>query len=73
MSVFLATGLRKGKAQPEADEIIKLRFVPLSSAVQMVLRGTVRDAKTISSILWLDYQIANRIPLRPSKSAPDRR
>jgi hypothetical protein len=39
----------------------------------MVLRGTVRDAKTISSILWLDYQIANRIPLRPSKSAPDRR
>ena len=73
MSVFLATGLRKGNAPPEADEIIKLRFVPLSSAVQMVLRGTVRDAKTISSILWLDYQIANRIPLRPSKSAPDRR
>jgi len=27
--------------------------VPLSKAVNMVLRGTLRDAKTISSVLWL--------------------
>jgi len=55
MSVFLATGLRAGKAQPEADEIIHLRKVPLPAAVRMVLRGSIRDAKTISSILWLDH------------------
>jgi ADP-ribose pyrophosphatase len=53
MSVFLATGMRAGEAQPEEDEVIYKRMVPLSSAVRMVLRGTIRDAKTISSILWL--------------------
>jgi ADP-ribose diphosphatase len=55
MSVFLATGLRPGKAQPEADEVIYKRLVPLPTAVNMVLRGTIRDAKTISSVLWLDH------------------
>jgi ADP-ribose pyrophosphatase len=57
MSVYLATGLRAGKAQPEADEIIQKRLVPLATAVRMVLSGTIRDAKTISSILWLDHQV----------------
>lgn len=56
MSVYLATGLRSGKAQPEDDEIIHKRLVALPTAVSMVLRGTVRDAKTIASILWLDHQ-----------------
>lgn len=56
MSVFLATGLRAGPAQPEADEVIHKRMVPLSAALRMVLRGTIRDAKTISSVLWLDHQ-----------------
>lgn len=56
MSVFLATGLREGEAQPEEDEIIFKRLVPLPTAVRMVLSGTIRDAKTISSLLWLDHQ-----------------
>lgn len=54
MSVFLATGLHAGQAEPEEDEIIQKRMVPLSTAVGMVMRGTIRDAKTISSVLWLD-------------------
>jgi ADP-ribose pyrophosphatase len=53
MSVFLAQGLKKGKAQPEADEVISMRFFPLSRAVRMINNGTVRDAKTIASLLWL--------------------
>jgi ADP-ribose diphosphatase len=57
MSVFLATGLREGEAHPEADEIIYKRLVPLPTAVQMVIRGTIRDAKTISSVLWLDHTL----------------
>jgi len=56
MSVYLATGLRAGIAQPEDDEVIRMRMVPLPTAVRMVLNGAVRDAKTISSILWLDHQ-----------------
>ena len=55
MSVFLATGLRAGEAQPEADEIIYKRLVPLPTAVRMAVSGTIRDAKTISSVLWLDH------------------
>jgi ADP-ribose pyrophosphatase len=56
MSVYLATGLKAGPAHPEADEVIHKRLVPLSAALRMVLRGTIRDAKTIASVLWLDHQ-----------------
>jgi ADP-ribose pyrophosphatase len=57
MSVYLATGLRAGPARPEPDEVIHKRLVPLATAIRMVLSGTVRDAKTISSVLWLDHQV----------------
>jgi ADP-ribose pyrophosphatase len=60
MSVYLATGLRAGKAQPEADEVIHKRMVPLPVAIRMVLSGTIRDAKTISSVLWLDHEIREK-------------
>ncbi len=53
MTVYLARGLRAGEAQPETDEKIATRFFPLSEAVRMVLSGRIRDAKTISGILWL--------------------
>lgn len=53
MTVFWARGLKPGQAQPEADEVIQQRLAPLSKAVRMVLRGTIRDAKTISGVLWL--------------------
>ena len=55
MAVYLATGLRAGKAQPEDDEVIYKRLVSLPAAVRMVIGGTIRDAKTISSVLWLDH------------------
>jgi ADP-ribose pyrophosphatase len=55
MAVYLATGLRAGEAQPEEDEIIYKRMLPLPTAVRMVMGGTIRDAKTISSVLWLDH------------------
>ena len=60
MSVYLATGLRAGPAQPEADEVIYKRLVRLSTAIRMVLSGTIRDAKTISSVLWLDHQLRGK-------------
>lgn len=55
MAVYLATGLRAGKAQPEEDEVIYKRMVSLPAAVRMVLSGTIQDAKTIASVLWLDH------------------
>ena len=54
MFVLLAEGVTQGEAHPEEDEIIVNRMVPLPTAVDMVMRGVIRDAKTISSVLWLD-------------------
>ena len=55
MAVFMATDLCAGEAQPEEDEVIYKRMVPLPTTVRMVISGTIRDAKTISSVLWLDH------------------
>lgn len=55
MTVFWARDLKPGPAQPEEDEVIEQHLVPLSKAVQMVLHGDIRDAKTIASLLWLDH------------------
>ncbi len=63
MAVYLATGLRAGKAQPEDDEIIYKKFVSLPAAVKMATGGTIRDAKTISSILWLDHMSRTGRPI----------
>jgi len=53
MYIYLATELTKGRAEPEADEFIASRWVPLSSAIKMIRRGQIVDAKTACSILWL--------------------
>jgi ADP-ribose pyrophosphatase len=53
MTIYLAQGLQAGEAQPEPDEKIAIRFFPLSEAKRMALNGRIRDAKTISGILWL--------------------
>ncbi|MBZ5664234.1 MAG: NUDIX hydrolase [Acidobacteriia bacterium] len=53
MTIYLARGLKAGVAQPEADERIAVKFFPLSEAKRMALYGRIRDAKTISGILWM--------------------
>ena len=64
MNVYLARKLHPGVAQPEDDEAIQVRFFPLFRAVSMVMNGTVKDAKTISSILWLNHQRRGSKPRR---------
>lgn len=53
MTIYLAEHLALGVAEPEADERIEAKFFNLSKAKKMVLDGAIRDAKTISGILWL--------------------
>jgi len=53
MSIYLARGLQAGPAEPEEDEVITLKFFPLSAALRMVRQRTIKDAKTIIGILWL--------------------
>jgi ADP-ribose pyrophosphatase len=56
MSIYLARNLKAGAAQPEDDEVIELKLVPIKKAVSLVLKGTIQDAKTIAGVLWLDQQ-----------------
>ncbi len=60
MEVYLARGLRKGRARPEDDERIATRFFPLPQAVRMAMTGKIKDAKTLASLLWLDRKLARR-------------
>jgi len=53
MTIYLARELQAGKSRPEPDERIAIRFFTLSEAKRMALNGRIRDAKTISGILWL--------------------
>ena len=56
MDVYLATGLTRGRAQPEDDEQITTQLIPLSQALRMVMRGQIYDAKTIAGLLWYGRQ-----------------
>ena len=60
MSIYMARWLTAGKAQPEADEQIETRFFTLPTAERMVLNGTIRDAKTMTGILWLAQSLRKR-------------
>ena len=57
MTVFLARGLKPGKAQPEDDERIEHELVPLSRVLELVLSGKIRDGKTIAGVLWFKSQL----------------
>ena len=52
MTVFLARGLKPGKAQPEDDECIEHELVPLSQVVKLIQSGGIRDGKTTAGVLW---------------------
>jgi ADP-ribose diphosphatase len=60
MSIYLARGLHPGTAQPEEDEVIEIRFFPLSTLVHMIMAGRIQDGKTISGILWLSHELRGR-------------
>ena len=60
MSVYLATGLQTGAAEPEDDEVIRKRMFPLPAVVRMILKGKIRDGKTIASVLWLDRTLEDK-------------
>jgi|SRR5271165_1313221 len=60
MTVYLACELTPGPAQPEADEFITCRLVPLSQALDMVLSGKIIDGKAIAGVLWLAESLRRR-------------
>ena len=58
--IFMATGLSRGDAAPDADEFLNVDLVDLSEVVDAVLDGKLEDAKTIVGVLICD-SIAHRL------------
>jgi ADP-ribose pyrophosphatase len=59
LHLFVAEELTAGEARPEPDEQLEPVIVPLADAVRMCLDGTIRDAKTVTSLLlWERMQKA---------------
>jgi len=52
MFVFLASGLYHSPLQADADEFLKVEFVPLEQALQMAEQGKLPDSKSLAA-LWL--------------------
>ena len=57
MSIYLAQDLRSGLAHPEEDEVIELKFLSVTKALGWVMKGVIKDAKTICGILWLSQKL----------------
>jgi ADP-ribose pyrophosphatase len=51
LHLFVAEELTAGEARPEPDETLEPVVVRLDEAIKMCLDGTIRDAKTITSLL----------------------
>lgn len=51
MHLYRATGLRAGRARPEADEAFEVRAFTPRALQRMLGRGQLRDAKTLVGVL----------------------
>ena len=49
--LFLARGLTAGDASPDDTELLKIRSMPFSEALEMVDRGAIKDSLSIIGIL----------------------
>lgn len=49
--IYLATGLQQGDSHPDEDEFVSVLRLPLAEAVQRVMAGEIRDAKTALALL----------------------
>lgn len=60
ISIYLAEGLTQGETHPDEDEFLDLVRLPLDEAVTRVMRGELRDGKTICGLLMAREALARR-------------
>ncbi len=51
--IYLAQGLRQGESAPEETEELRVRKVPLSEAVDLVMRSEITDSISMCGILMV--------------------
>lgn len=49
--LYLATGLYRGKANPDEDEYLDIEKIPIGMAVERIMNNEINDAKTVVGIL----------------------
>lgn len=57
IAIYLAQGLSQGETHPDEDEFLGLVRLPLAEAVAMVMRGELRDGKTICGLLMANEHL----------------
>ncbi len=60
MVIFVAQGLTKGVARPEADEKITQQIVTLRDAEAWIRSRKIRDAKSVAGILYYSRFLSSR-------------
>lgn len=60
LHVFLAQNLERTAQQMEEDENVEVVPMPIGRAVELVLSGEIKDAKTIAALLVTYYILSNR-------------
>ena len=58
--MYLATGLTFKNAHPDEGEFLEIEKIPMSTLVDMVMRGEIKDAKTQIAILKADKILSSR-------------
>ena len=59
--MYLATGLSSGETDPDDDEFLNVKKIPLEKAVDMIMKGEIKDAKTQTAILKVERMLKNDI------------
>lgn len=55
--MYLATGLSYGETDPDEDEFLDIKKIPLEKAVEMIMSGEIKDAKTQAAILKVERML----------------
>jgi len=53
ITMFLAKGLEKGEAKPDAGEFLEILDLKMEIAFEMIRDGRITDAKTVAALLWM--------------------
>jgi 8-oxo-dGTP pyrophosphatase MutT (NUDIX family) len=59
--IYLARGLHHFAANPDEDEVLKVKKVPFSEAVSMVADNRITDSMSVAGILKLDYLLSKQL------------
>ena len=60
IGIYLAQGLSQGDTHPDEDEFLGLVRMPLDEAIAMVMRGEIRDSKTICGLMMAREVISSQ-------------